>query len=176
MGWANGLKFSGYATDPSYPSKLIKIIESYKLYEFDEPISLPKKKTDDFIAENTKQPEKEYQGKQTQINTERINKPEKINDLKTVRASGGESIKELAIRNGENVFDLLEYNEGIASQDHILYTGEIIFLQKKKKSYQEEDNAFHKVEKGETMYEIAQKYVNETFEYTVSQDFRFVTE
>lgn len=178
VGWANGLKFSGYATDPSYPSKLIKIIESYKLYEFDEPISLPKKKTDDFIAENTKQPEKEYHEKQTQINTERINKPEtrrvsktkpnnkvsgryivsKINDLKTVPASGGESIRELAIRNGENVFDLLEYNEGIASQDHILYTGEIIFLQKKKKSYQEEDNAFHKVEKGETMYEIAQKY------------------
>jgi len=52
----------------------------------------------------------------------------------------------------------LEYNEGIASQDYILNAGEIIFLQKKKKSYREEDKAFHKVEKGETMYEIAQKY------------------
>lgn len=178
VGWANGLKFSGYATDPSYPSKLIKIIESFKLYEFDEPISMPKKKTDDLIAENTKLPEKEYQGKQTLNNTEIINKQEtkkeskakpnskvsgryiisKINDIKTVRASGGESIRELAIRNDENVFDLLEYNEGIASQDYILNAGEIIFLQKKKKSYREEDKAFHKVEKGETMYEIAQKY------------------
>jgi len=33
--WARGLKKSGYATDPRYADKLISIIESYKLYEFD---------------------------------------------------------------------------------------------------------------------------------------------
>lgn len=36
--WAKGLKKSGYATDPKYPSKLIQIIENYKLYEFDQAI------------------------------------------------------------------------------------------------------------------------------------------
>ena len=35
--WAYGLKKAGYATDPSYPSKLIKLIEDYALYEFDRP-------------------------------------------------------------------------------------------------------------------------------------------
>ena len=33
--WARGLKKAGYATDSKYPKKLIKIIEDYKLYEFD---------------------------------------------------------------------------------------------------------------------------------------------
>lgn len=34
--WARGLKKAGYATDRRYPDKLIKIIEDYKLYEFDD--------------------------------------------------------------------------------------------------------------------------------------------
>ena len=34
--WAKGLKKAGYATDKKYPNKLIKIIEDYKLYEFDK--------------------------------------------------------------------------------------------------------------------------------------------
>ena len=35
-GWARGLKKAGYATDKKYPKKLIRIIETYKLYEFDK--------------------------------------------------------------------------------------------------------------------------------------------
>ena len=34
--WARGLKKAGYATDKKYPNKLINIIETYKLYEFDK--------------------------------------------------------------------------------------------------------------------------------------------
>lgn len=34
-GWAKGLQKAGYATDKKYPKKLIKIIEDYKLYEYD---------------------------------------------------------------------------------------------------------------------------------------------
>ena len=33
--WAYGLKKAGYATDPAYPSKLIKLIEDYDLSKFD---------------------------------------------------------------------------------------------------------------------------------------------
>lgn len=33
---AQELKNAGYATDPSYPGKLIRLIETYKLYEWDE--------------------------------------------------------------------------------------------------------------------------------------------
>ena len=34
--WARGLKDAGYATDPKYPEKLVKIIEDYQLHEFDK--------------------------------------------------------------------------------------------------------------------------------------------
>ena len=34
--WANGLKKAGYATDPAYPAKLIKLIEDYDLSRFDK--------------------------------------------------------------------------------------------------------------------------------------------
>lgn len=33
--WARGLKKAGYATDPSYPKKLIGVIEKYNLHTFD---------------------------------------------------------------------------------------------------------------------------------------------
>ncbi|OAD43412.1 glucosaminidase domain-containing protein [Polaribacter atrinae] len=35
-GWARGLRKAGYATDKKYPNKLIKIIEDYRLHEFDK--------------------------------------------------------------------------------------------------------------------------------------------
>ena len=35
-GWAHGLKRCGYATDPNYPTKLIKLIEDYNLARYDK--------------------------------------------------------------------------------------------------------------------------------------------
>lgn len=37
-GWAKGLKKAGYATDPKYPKKLIKIIEDYQLFRYDDEV------------------------------------------------------------------------------------------------------------------------------------------
>jgi len=36
IGWARGLQKSGYATDKAYANKLIKLIEDYELYRFDD--------------------------------------------------------------------------------------------------------------------------------------------
>jgi len=36
--WADGLKYAGYATDPHYPKKLVKIIENYHLYRYDAEV------------------------------------------------------------------------------------------------------------------------------------------
>jgi len=35
IGWAKGLKKAGYATDPNYDLKLIKVIEQFDLYKYD---------------------------------------------------------------------------------------------------------------------------------------------
>lgn len=45
-GWADGLKKSGYATDPKYPQKLISIIERYDLSQYDEYYSQNNKSTE----------------------------------------------------------------------------------------------------------------------------------
>src|SRR5262249_23670498 len=37
VGWANGLKADGYATNPEYPKLLINIIEKYSLNQYDKP-------------------------------------------------------------------------------------------------------------------------------------------
>jgi len=34
--WAYGLKRLGYATSPTYPQKLIRIIEQYELHRYDD--------------------------------------------------------------------------------------------------------------------------------------------
>lgn len=43
VGWAKGLRKAGYATDPKYPQKLIRIIEKYNLSDLDREV-LGKKK------------------------------------------------------------------------------------------------------------------------------------
>lgn len=37
-GWAKGLRKAGYATDKAYPQKLIKIVEDYELYKYDDRV------------------------------------------------------------------------------------------------------------------------------------------
>jgi flagellum-specific peptidoglycan hydrolase FlgJ len=40
--WAQGLKDAGYATDPNYPNKLVKVIEKYQLYNLDNGVIIKK--------------------------------------------------------------------------------------------------------------------------------------
>lgn len=66
--WAYGLKKTGYATDPAYPSKLIKIIEDYKLHEYD------KAKSGNYIVEDGKIYLSYSEKKQRRVRTERQTK------------------------------------------------------------------------------------------------------
>jgi len=43
VGWANGLKAAGYATNPNYPNLLINIIQKYNLTQYDSPETEPQK-------------------------------------------------------------------------------------------------------------------------------------
>ena len=49
--WARGLKKAGYATDPKYPEKLIRLIERFDLAEFD------KKEAQEIITQKEKVPQ-----------------------------------------------------------------------------------------------------------------------
>lgn len=48
--WAKGLKKAGYATDPKYPEKLIRLIERFDLAQYD------KKEAKEIMVQNTKTP------------------------------------------------------------------------------------------------------------------------
>lgn len=183
-GWANGLKFSGYATDPSYPQKLIKLIETYQLYNYDEPIHHAKRNDEVIIVQNTDNNRKSetsasapnnsrptetvaHKKNTTTIGTTSTTIPEKrtaryvvtkMNEVPFVLATGGESIKVLANKTGKDVFEILEYNEEISSQDQLLKINDIIYLAKKKKTFNDPAKAYHVVSGEESMYDISQKY------------------
>lgn len=170
-GWANGLRFSGYATDPTYANKLIKIIESNQLYKYDEPVIMPKNNVQKpilVISEVKENPKSnkpisesgkpEIKKTPSKASPRSKYKYARINDLKAIYANGGETVKDVSKRIGQDVFEILEYNEGVAGQDDVLDEGEIVFLEKKKRAYHDDKTAFHIVTANETMYDISQKY------------------
>jgi hypothetical protein len=172
-GWANGLKFSGYASDPTYASKLIRIIDTYRLYKYDEPVLIVKTSLYKANEANTVVPapkdeavtaESSDMGK-TVVTKEIVVKPSistfklsKINGLKMLVASGKESVKEISSKTGINVFELMEYNEGIRSPESYPAANDIIFLERKLKAAYGDLPQYHVVSTDESMYQISQKY------------------
>ncbi len=146
-GWARGLKACGYATSPTYASKLIEIIELYKLYLFDTPKG--------YGHEVSQQPV-------SQAVVQRVEAPSMrqvyyFNDNYYVLAHGGETYRTLADEVGVGYKKLARYNE--RNKNDILEENEIVWLQKKQRHAPKEfKNRFHTVGAGESMYTIAQKY------------------
>ena len=144
-GWARGLKACGYATDPAYAEKLINIIETYELYQYDN-VQRAKKK-----SEPTPQKAK----RETFAHFDMPLRVYKANGLIYVHARRGESFGSIAEELGFKASKLAKYNE--VPKDFALEEGNIVYLQKKnikalKPHYE------HKVQGGESMYSIAQKY------------------
>jgi len=88
--WAKGLRKAGYATDKKYPNKLIKIIEDYKLYEFDDV----KKKNFKY-----KKPKREKKTKET-ITKSKSYEVKKGDTLYSISRRFGLSVSELKALNG----------------------------------------------------------------------------
>jgi len=103
--WAKGLKKAGYATDPKYPSKLISIIERYKLYEYDQKVLGSDYK---FVPEIKKEESSVTYGAQAQTYTVQpgdtlyaisqkfnstIDQIKELNNLKTNSLNVGQTIK-----------------------------------------------------------------------------------
>ena len=70
-GWAYGLSTCGYATDPNYAKKLIRIIEKYGLHELDSSgLSLPvrnQETTENSKASPSKEMEQYFQNKKRSV-------------------------------------------------------------------------------------------------------------
>ncbi|MDR0833118.1 MAG: glucosaminidase domain-containing protein [Candidatus Symbiothrix sp.] len=134
--WAKGLKQCGYATDPNYANKLVKIIEDYELYRFDE--------------KNLRRtsPNNQY--------VQRLRQPYKDHDLIYIVALEDDSYDKIARDLGFKVKDLVKWNE-VPHANFPLFKGDIVYLEKKKKKV-ELPFFEHRVQAGESMHKISQMY------------------
>ena len=152
-GWAHGLKKAGYATDSSYPQKLIRLIEEYELYKYD------------VIAEDRTRPESPAQIEKVEPLSDKQNETfhfalsrqvYSINGVPFVYSVEGESYASIASR--YNLFhkEILRYND--LKEDETLYPGTMVYLQKKKKQAVRGLDKHIVEESGETLRDIAQRY------------------
>lgn len=131
VGWAQGLKLAGYATNPSYADRLINIIEAYNLDQYD-------------VARGT----------YTVLSTG-SHQPHLANGLVYVVTRKGDTVKLIADEFDISVSRLLRYND--LYKGYVPEAGDILYLHRKnwraKKPYKT-----HVVREGESMYSISQTY------------------
>lgn len=152
--WAYGLKRAGYATSATYAEKLINMIESYNLNQYDYYSS-----TD--LITGTTPPTSTEPPSTSPTGTEQPTGPLGgiflNNDVKMVLAKAGQTPAQIAHLTNTSVNRILSYNEGISNVSQKLKPNERVYLQKKRRSYRERKK-YHYVKSGETMYQIAQLY------------------
>jgi LysM repeat protein len=149
VGWAYGLKKAGYATDPSYAERLIKIIEDFKLSVYDEygdnrQLALIKKETERSVQAGP------VLGKST--NRHKI---EIRNGLRTVVVNEGDTYESLTKELKLKDWELYTYNDFEKGRQPRV--NEILYLSKKYKKASRQRKQ-HVTDYGDTMHYIAQRY------------------
>lgn len=184
--WAYGLKRAGYATAKGYAEKLISIIEKYDLAKYDyysnpyevEPIATTHtfEEGEDLIVLGSAKPVElkevsvgafelvenyEIREKGTTLEEKPVVLfPEQgkayfqINNIVAV-SSTGKILTVIAAETEVKLSKLLKYNELKTAND--LVENQYLFLSKKQKSFTGTVTQ-HKVQEGENMYIIAQRY------------------
>jgi len=150
--WARGLKKAGYATNPNYPERLIKIIEENQLFVLDTITSFENisASTAAVIPVN---PKSQQVGEITEVS---ISTPRKILELNRTQytiARKGDNYQSLAKEFDMMPWQILKYND--LSRTAAIQEGDIIFLKPKRNKAEQE---FHIVAEGETMRDISQRY------------------
>lgn len=142
-GWARGLKAAGYATNPAYAESLIRIIETYQLYQYDG-YQAPMQQGGVVVASTSDQFFLTHPVQQCNGNYYIILQPG--DDLKTVAKMTGVKKRKLLSRN-----DLPKYAEP--------GPGSVIYLEKKRSKA---DKSFkghpHVLQAGQSLYDVAQMY------------------
>jgi LysM repeat protein len=152
--WAHGLKEAGYATDPRYAHKLIKLIEDYELYEYDKDVKVtlktPRQEETPVLIP---QQERSSNYKETIALSLRRDLYSQ-NGVPCIYALEGESYSSIAASQGLFLRELLRYND--LKEDMPLEKGTIVYLARKK---QEGPVGQYVVDtEGETLYRIAQRF------------------
>ncbi len=136
-GWAKGLKETGYATDPNYTQRLLELIETFKLYQYDKIDELPNITV---AADKPKHPE-----------TMEAREILRFRFIKYIVVKPGDSFYKIAVDTDKDLWQLYKFND--LEPDAKLIVGQKLYLQPKRNKAKE---PFHSVKKGETMKSISQ--------------------
>ena len=148
--WAKGLKRAGYATNPKYPQLLIKLIEDYRLFEYDQgyrPENYAYKKHQPQI---TKQAGDDFKPIYLSEGKRQVYEN---NGVKFIYALKGDSFYSIAQDFNIYTWQVYKYNE-LKKKDQV-HEGQMLYLERKKTKAQ---TAFHIVQPGERLFDISQKY------------------
>lgn len=148
-GWAHGLKKAGYATNPEYAHKLIKIIEDYSLNELDKGNQIPVFASKD----NTYQPKNNPADNKKATVIKNTNYNYSANQVQYVKAKDGDTYYSIALANNVELWQVLKYND--ADKNDKPNEGDIIYLKPKRNKAKSEN---HLVNEGESMLYISQLY------------------
>lgn len=160
VSWAEGLRQAGYATDPAYPQKLIRIIETYNLYQYDQrvinnggtifdedPFPGAGNRPDNDFDDNN--PFDDPFAPRSSIG--------KYNDVTYFLTGEPITVEELARRVDLSVKRILSYNEQLNDGTQRVEVDKRVYLQPKRNSYRGRDR-YHVVQENETMFDISQRY------------------
>ena len=172
--WAKGLKKAGYATSPTYPAKLITVIENYDLARYDkmssrdlEPIILVDARDQRKQDKKDRKAEEKARDKDTRTDTRR--EPTRVagrkvltgitqfNDIRMAYAEEGESLRDVARRTDTDLRKIVDYNAYLRSTKEALPANTKVYLQPKRGSYRGRKR-YHKVQPDESMASIAHEY------------------
>lgn len=159
-GWAKGLKAAGYATDPGYANKLIRLIEEYDLGRFDSGIVVEMESPLEMERPKTVEEAAAAMGKVKYEEAVRFSLDRQVyvqNGVPFIYSIPGETYASIAEVNGLFLKELLKYND--LSYNATLEPGTVVYLQLKKK-YAEKGVDKLIVGPGEdlTLRDVCQKY------------------
>lgn len=135
--WARGLKTAGYATAATYHERLINIIETYKLHQYDRLGQAP---VADVTVPGRPAAPLGYN-----------------NDVRFVLSADNETVSTIARRTDVSLNQLIRFNEHLSDGEQRLEEGTMVYLQPKRNAYRGRA-AQHFVAEGETMFDISQAY------------------
>lgn len=153
--WAEGLRKAGYATDPQYPAKLVRIIEEYELYKYD----VVTQEVEETIPEAPlfiEQP-KVYQIKSVEeFRFPMSRKVYEINGVPFIYSLEGESYQTIARANNLFLKELLRFND--LSSVEALEPGTVVYLQAKKNKTPRGLDKYIVESDGEVLRDICQRF------------------
>jgi LysM repeat protein len=152
--WAYGLKKAGYATDPGYAERLIKIIEENKLYVYDTGVAIEVPAPS--VIETPKLAETPRK-KRPVINISR--EVYERNGVQYVLARTNDTYEKIAIEYDLKLRRILSFNDATAPAE--LQKGAVVYIEAKKRKAAKLQ-PIHIADKGETLWQIAQRYAVRT--------------